>query len=296
VDPSAKIGRTREAIVGAQHELIANLAIGADYTYRKYDNGTATYLIGYQPGCAGSKYPCAGIGFPLSNLYTGPITYTEPTTGTTAPYFIVCTGCTRPTANNITVTNLSYQTYSGVTVTANKRFSNKWQMNASVTRQTNPGFSPLGSYTNPTGVSLTNGFSTLAKYLVKINGSYQLPWQVTASANLNWNAGATRTLSVNGPGDVYGGTNGTISYTTLNFQNAGTTRFAPTKLLDIGIQKVIPFRGGKNRLKLTLDGFNMFNVNTVTGWTSSNINSANFTVPNAIVPPRVFRVGGTIAF
>ena len=53
VDPSAELGRTREAIVGIQHELISNLAVGVDYIYRKYDKGTATYTQGYQPGAPG---------------------------------------------------------------------------------------------------------------------------------------------------------------------------------------------------------------------------------------------------
>ena len=43
VDPSAKIGRTREGVVGVQHELISNLAVGVDFIYRKYDRGTTTY-------------------------------------------------------------------------------------------------------------------------------------------------------------------------------------------------------------------------------------------------------------
>ena len=52
VDDSAQIGRTREAIVGMQHELIANLAVGVDYIYRNYDRGTTGYTQGMQPGCA----------------------------------------------------------------------------------------------------------------------------------------------------------------------------------------------------------------------------------------------------
>ena len=72
VDPSARIARTREAIVGIQHELIQNLAVGVDYIYRKYDRGTTTYTIGYQPGAP---------GYPLSQIYTGPLTYTDPATG-----------------------------------------------------------------------------------------------------------------------------------------------------------------------------------------------------------------------
>jgi hypothetical protein len=50
VDPSANIGRAREGVVGVQHELISNLAVGVDYIYRKYDRGTTTYTIGFQPG------------------------------------------------------------------------------------------------------------------------------------------------------------------------------------------------------------------------------------------------------
>src|SRR5262249_60534123 len=60
VDPSAQIGRTREAVVGVQHEVISNLAVGVDFIYRKYDRGTTTYSIGYQPG---------GPNYTVQNLY-----------------------------------------------------------------------------------------------------------------------------------------------------------------------------------------------------------------------------------
>ena len=63
MDPSAKIGRTREFITGVQHELMPNFAVGAEYVYRKYDRGTTSYTIGYQPGAP---------GYPISSIYTGP--------------------------------------------------------------------------------------------------------------------------------------------------------------------------------------------------------------------------------
>jgi hypothetical protein len=56
------------------------------------------------------------------------------------------------------------------------------------------------------------------------------------------------------------------------------------------------FRGGRNRLKLTLDGFNLFNDNTVLGYGSNNQSATGFTQPSSIVPPRVFRVGTAITF
>jgi hypothetical protein len=293
VDPNAKIGRTREAVVGVQHELIPNLAVGVDYIYRKYDRGTTTYVIGTQPGTA---------GFPVSQIYVGPLTYTDPVTGLSAPYYVVCDGCTRPTGGSIAVTNPNYRTYSGVDITATKRYSNRWQMSTALTIQKNPSFFPVGStsFNNPTGEPFSQGISTIAKYVFKANGSYTFPWDITASTNLNINQGATRTLLINGPGAVYGGTGGTISYggnsNTLTQQNLNAVRFPPVRLLDAGVQKSIKLGGGSRRIKLMLDGFNLLNVNTIQAFASNNQSSASFVNPSTIVPPRVLRVGATFAF
>jgi hypothetical protein len=288
VDPSAKIGRTREFITGVQHELIPNLAVGVDYIYRKYDRGTSTYIVGFQPGAA---------GFPLSSIYTGPITFTDAVTGMSAPYFQVCATCVQPNGNNIAVTNLAYQTYSGVTVTANKRFADRWQLNGSVTVQNNPGFLPTGTFNNPTGISFRNGVSTIGRYLVKLNGSYALPWEITASANLNVYDGNTRTETINGPGNIFGGVgSGNLTLNNLEFQPRNAVRLGNQKLLDVGVQKAFSFNGGKDRLKLMLDAFNIFNINTITGFSSNNLGDSNFASPSGIVPPRVYRLGLSIAF
>ena len=64
-----------------------------------------------------------------------------------------------------------------------------------------------------------------------------------AAGNFNMFQGGTRTLTVNGPGNVYGpsrhGTDTTISYTTLEFQPRNGFRFGDTKMLDLGLQKKI---------------------------------------------------------
>ena len=298
VDPSAKIGRTREAIVGMQHELIPNLAVGVDFIYRKYDRGTTTYTIGFQPG----------VGYNALTAIYQPATYVDPVTGLSAQYFVVCDGCSRPSGlGSITLTNPNYQTYTGVDLTANKRFSNRWQMAVAVTIQDNPNFFPAGTaqFINPTApnnqgagssLAFSNGVSTIARYLFKAQGSYTLPWDINVSANYNQNQGATRTLSINGPGAVSGGTTGTISYNTLQVAPNDAFRFKPVKLLDIGVQKVFKMRGGKNRLKLMVDGFNMFNQATILGYVSNNQSNVGFTQPNNIVPPRVFRFGTSVQF
>jgi hypothetical protein len=300
VDPSAQLKRTREAIVGFQHELIPNLAVGVDAIYRKYDRGTINYVIGFQPGAP---------GFPIQRLYTGPLSYTDPVTGLSAPYYVVCDGCSRPSGvGNITMTSPNYEVYKGVDITATKRFSNRWQMQTALTIQDNPSFIPADSpsFTNPTAREFSDGVSTIAKYLFKAQGSYQFPWDINASANLNVYQGATRTLLINGPGQVYGGVNAAGNPTTITYgANSNNTievfsrdkeRFKPTKVLDLGLQKQFKFRGGKNRVKVMLDGFNVFNVNTIQGYASNNLSATTSVNPNSIIPPRVFRFGGQINF
>jgi len=290
VDPSAKIGRTREAIVGIQHELISNLAVGVDFIYRKYDRGTTTYVIGFEPG--------GNPGYDASRAIYQPATYVDPVTNLSATYYVVCSGCSRPTGGNITLTNPNYQTYRGVDLTATKRFSNRWQAALALTLQDNPNFFPAGTaqFINPTGLEFNQGISTISKYLFKAQGSYTFAWDISASANFNFNQGGTRTLSINGPGAVAGGTTGTITYNTLTQASLDTFRFEPVKLLDVGIQKTFKFRSGKNRVRLMLDGFNMFNVNTIQGYASNNQSLAGFTQPNSIVAPRVFRFGTSVQF
>ncbi len=276
-----------------------NLAVGVEYIYRKYDRGTTSYTIGYQPGAA---------GFPLSSIYTQRAICTDPVTGISAPYYMPCVGCVRPPGlGNITMTNPNYQIYNGFITTITKRFSNRWQMNGSLTIQDNPNYQPYGSgvsesnVTNPTGWEFTNNRSTIAKYLFKLSGSYSLPWEINVSGNLNVNDGANRTVSITGPGNVYGGVSATgaattIAYNTLTFQPVGSTRFEPIKLLDMAVHKIFNFNGGRNRVRLMFDAFNVFNINTTTGYASNTQSSANFVVPSGIVPPRVFRFGASVNF
>jgi len=247
------------------------------------------FQFGFEPGAA---------GYPVSALYVGPLNYTDPTTGTTAPYYQLCATCTRPSGlGSIALTDPRYQVYHGVVTTVNKRFSNKWQMNGSFTWQDNPQYNPVGGFTDPQGVEFTDGYSTLARYLFKLNGSYVLPWDVQVSGNLNINDGANRTVSINGPGNVFGGVGQTsISRNTLTYEPAGSTRLTAVKLLDLGFQKSFAFSGGRYRIKGMFDIFNIFNVNDITGYSSNNLSSSNFVVPTSIVPPRVMRVGAQITF
>jgi hypothetical protein len=303
IDPNAQLSRTREGVVGFQHELFSNFAVGVDYIYRKYDHGTTTYTIGYTPGSANGT---------LASIYTPGGSYTDPVTGISAPYYVICNGCSRPVGiGSIAVTNPNYQVYNGVDITATKRFSHRWQMNTGLTIQDNPQYYPVTSSTcvNPTGCQFINGFSNTSitnssRYIYKASGSYVFPYDITAAANYNLLDGQIRQQSINGPGQVYGGTTGTISYGTLTYNNVGTNRYPTTSVLDLSAQKSFKFRGGKNSVKATFDCFNVLNTNVpyynsgqgINPYASNNISTAGFTQLSSIVPPRVFRVGFGLTF
>jgi hypothetical protein len=291
VDPETQIARTREAVVGIRHELIPNLAVGVDYIYRKYDRGLATYTLGYQPGAP---------GYPLSQIYEGPVPYTDPATGNTGEYFVVRQGAQRPSGlGSITMTNPNYQVYNGVDITVTKRYSDRWQLNGALTIQSNPNYYPEGStsFNNPTGRTYSHGVSTIAKYVLKLAGSYELPWGITAAGNFNMFQGPVRVLLMDGPGSVYGGVNAagnptTISYDEIEFQPADAVRLGATKMLDLGIQKAFSIGPGERyRLNFMVDLFNVFNINTVLNYSDDNINASTFNAPTSIVPPRVLRIG-----
>ena len=300
VDPDTKIRRTREAVVGLSHELMSNLAVGVDYIYRKYDRGTASYVIGYEPGAP---------GFPLSQIYSDRNAYIDPASGMTGYYYTVCQGCARPSGvGNITMTSLQYDVYHGVDLTATKRFSDRWQMQVGATFQRATPYYPDGSFDsqngNPTDREWQHGFNSDREWIFKANGAYTFPWEITVAGNLVSNQGAVRVTSINGPGNVYGGINPvtgaatTISYgaASLEVEPRGTTLQESPVLLDLSVQKKFPFRGGRQWVKLMLDGFNVTNSNTITSWASNNRSITNFARVSAIVPPRVFRVGMQVGF
>jgi hypothetical protein len=153
-----------------------------------------------------------------------------------------------------------------------------------------------GGFTNPTGREYSQGVSNLSRYVFKLNGSYDLPYGITSSMNLNINDGSTRGLVVNGPGPVFGGGTSTIGYSTIAFQKTNATRYEKTALLDVSLQKTFTFRGGQNRVKFMLDGFNILNRATVLGYSSGNVSIANSNRVSYILPARVFRVGTQINF
>jgi len=327
IDRNLSLGRTREYIIGGDRQLMANMHVTLDYIYRYNDRGNGSYLL---PASGLPDKSAAIAQITAANAMWVRNVWTDVQTGLTAPYYTCPLATCNPTgtqtllpngtnaattATTFTTNTDSHDTYRGIQLAVNKRLSQRWQGNVSYTWNANTPFTPVGAFSrtgaqpgNPNGIEFTNSVTASSpRWNVKGYGSYQLPWfGLQAGMNMNIQDGATRTLSINGPGTVASATansaTNTISYTTLNFENAGTHHFPATKLIDVNVRKNLKL-SGRTELALTFNAFNLGNVSTIRGFVSGNasnngLNGAvnSFNVINSIVPPRVFRFDATLHF
>ena len=112
-------------------------------------------------------------------------------------------------------------------------------MDASATIQTNPGYMPLGSYTNPTGVEFTDGRSTIARYLFKVRAATPCRGTSRPRATSTGCDGANRTLTVNGVRTAYGGISATTGAADDHLvRNSPQLTFQPTGTTQVGSDEV----------------------------------------------------------
>ena len=100
-------------------------------------------------------------------------------------------------------------------------------MAVAATIQDNPGLLPVRNVVvhQPDRPAVPGRRQHDLAYLFKAQGSYSFPGTSTCRPTSTGTRGGTRTLTINGPGAVYGGTTGTITYNTLETDSRDTFRF-----------------------------------------------------------------------
>jgi hypothetical protein len=300
IDPNLKNDRTDELIVGADHEVGAGFAVGVNYIWRRYSNFQFSQTIGLSP----SDWTAA--------------TFTPP--AATCPVGARCPTVTYYNANFPIsgVTNLTNFTpdqyrrsFNGVEITGRKRLADRWLMNTSFAYNSTivhmDGYAGdpaqglpqdnLGGFPeDPTNRAQRNGaqydFLTSgsglgnvyinAKWLFKVSGLYQLPYDFNISAFYNARQGypfeqVIRRSRANGAGT-----------TDILLDNVGDNRLPNYQNLDFHVER--PLRFGQTSWIPSLDMFNVFNSNTVQAIRGVQ-NASNANNIQAIVAPRVVRFG-----
>jgi hypothetical protein len=302
IDPNLKNDRTREFIVGASHEIGKGFAVDANYIYRKYDRFSSSFT------------QRADGSLVASSDYTA-IQY--------APAASACPAAQNPRCDTVTAFYPVFQlggitqlintpfnrTYNGFELTGRRRMQNHWMMNTSFSYNSAVQHYPNGSYQSPNNISVRDGYQydyatsgsgignvfVNAKWLFKLSGMYQLPYQFNVSAFYNARQGYPfeAAVVVNNPITMPDGTvrsslpNGGGNPTII-LDPIGDNRLPNFQNLDFHLERPIAFR--TVRFIPSMDVFNVMNDNTIQA-IRGNQNANNANNIQAIVAPRVLRFG-----
>jgi hypothetical protein len=299
IDPHLKNDRTDEVIVGLDREIGAGFAVGGNYIWRRYTNFQLTQTVGVSPAdwnpvnFTPSAASCpAGASCPT-------ITYYQP-------------AFQLGTISNLTnfTTNQYNRTYNGVELTGRKRMSSHWLMNSSFAYNSTivnmngwAGDSVNTEPTDPSNRSTRNGFQydygtsgsgignvyVNAKWLFKLSGLYQLPYDFNISGFYNARQGYPFERFILTPSRANGA--GTFN---ILLDDVGASRLPNYQNLDFHLER--PLKFGTSRWIPALDVFNVFNGNTVQairGTQNSTLNANNI---QAILAPRIVRFGVRVSW
>jgi len=292
IDPDLSAPRTYEAIIGLERELFPDFALGVNFIYRRMNN----YQWNPMPGVTSADWTVErtwdNSGY--EEKYDGNLheaTFWELPTQ-------------RPAGNILSNRPDYHQRFWGIEMTATKRLSNKWMLNASFNYNDHRRYydSPA-SYQDPTNIEQFNGeimayemrgsgkssIWTNSRWQGKLNGLVQLPYGFNASGFVTFRDGfiVPVRLETGYRGDATG-----RAYPLI--KPFGDERLPTFWVMDFRMEKVVPL-GDYGTLSIMADIFNLFNNNTVLG-REVDINTSTGYQPLEIINPRVFRLGVRFRF
>jgi Carboxypeptidase regulatory-like domain/TonB-dependent Receptor Plug Domain len=311
VDPNLKNDTTDEVIVGMDREIGAGFAVGASYIWRKYDNFSWNDRVNFASSDwvtrtftpAASTCP-ADDGLRTQAATCGTFTYFEPTFQQPTVVF----------ETNIPGYN---RDFNGFELTGRKRMSNHWMMNTSVSYNSTvvhfgdfPGAANQSSGTSGTipisedptnrivreggqydyltsGSGIANVYVN-AKWLFKLSGLYQLPFDINVSAFYNARQGYPLERGILSPSRLFGA--GTVF---IVQDKVGDERLPTYQNLDFHVER--PVRVMNVRFIPSVDVFNLANSDIVQAIRGTQ-NAANANQIQAIVAPRVVRFGVRVSW
>jgi outer membrane receptor protein involved in Fe transport len=294
IDPDVKQSYTDTWTLGVERELAPNLSVGATFIHKKESdlaetlNAALPFDAAYEPvtlpnpidGSPLTVYPLrpAFRGIPTERFYTNPGSAT-------------CSFC--PDLE---------RRYNGIELTLQKRMSHDWQLFASYVYSKSAGTKGTGHsesqgdvFGSPNDLVNVDGRLSLDRpHQIKLQATYQAPWDVVLSAayrgqsGLPW-ARTVRLLRADSPLIIV------ESSITVNGEPVGAQRFDFEHDISFRVEKRINL-GGNRRLGLIADVFNLLNANTVTSVQQTRIDHPDFGRPGEILLPRTVRLGARFEF
>jgi hypothetical protein len=296
IDPNYKDPYTNEYIVQLEQELTSNLGLQVNYVHKR-----------------GGDYPAwTDIGGQYAQ-----VPYVDKTgtgaTGQTVNVYKLLT----PSAQSVfLMTNARgpsgeplYTQYNGMTLTATKRLSHRWQGTFSLVLSKSEGRLPsstlgprssqtatpgsFGRFPNgPNDFVNTDGLLIADRPVIaKAQVIYGLPWGVTVSANVQHQTGRpwARQIRVSGLGFP---ASPTIYVEPLD----GSQRLPNLDIIDMRLQKSFDFPHSTMRADFYVDALNLTNNDTSENVGSRLGTSSSFGLPTSFILPRRAMIGVRFRF
>ncbi|KKM22672.1 hypothetical protein LCGC14_1622900 [marine sediment metagenome] len=279
VDPKLKNPYADIFSLGLERELMPNLSVGATFIYKKEKD-----LIGWED--RGATYE--------------QISLVSPDNGQT---YTVFNQTSALGSNEYWLTNPSGygQTYKALIFSFAKRYSNNWQLYASLTWSKAEGVNIMSHSTGSWALTTAGTFGkdpndyTNADgplnhdrtWIFKLQASYSFPWGILASMNYLYQTGVaipsyTRIYPDQGIRQILA-------------EPRGPDRYKPWNLLDFRLQKTINIHKSL-RLDAMIDVFNLLNSATETAYRSHDLWALAYNEASFIFYPRRFQVGLKLRF
>ncbi len=280
IDKNIKMPLTDEALLGIEREMFPDFALGASLMLRRnhrfwwnpyYDKTTDTKITQAD--------------------YIGPITGSLTYGGTTYSYEYWTLSQYRP-AGQISENRPDYhENYSSIEVTAVKRLSHRWMLNASFTYQVQNVHYGKDGYDDPTNIKILDGGRYPlggSDWMAKLSFLYQLPWGFSFSGFANARQGYIfpERLLVTTPERAKVGLGATTNIWTAK---PGEKRYRDFYNVDLSLAKTFHLMNYGSVI-FQADAFNVFNFSHELG-RFPQVNSPNYNKIQKILNPRVIRFG-----
>ncbi len=279
IDDNIKMQYIDTLRLGIERELFPNFALGATIGLGQLHHQMWLRLYDKETGIGITQEDYVGP-------YTGTITTDD---GKTYSYEYWTLSRYRP-PGYIHENQPDYQwKSSSIEITAAKRLSHRWMMNASVTVQSDRVYYGQKGYTDPTNIKMLDGSRRWGSdWMAKLSFLYQLPWGISFSGFANARQGYIfpERLRVLAPERAKVGLG---SYVYIYTAKPGEKRYPDFYNCDLSLSKTIAFRD-YGSLVIQVDAFNVFNFDHVLQ-RFYQVNSDRFNEVEKILNPRVIRFG-----
>jgi len=289
--PGVKWPYSDEFTAGFETQLPGAIRMGAMFYYRT-NRDQIGQVNTLQPGSAYTRHT---INVP--NGPGGTVANPKPTTAEVYNISTAANSLNATVRDNVEYLNTAYK---GVEVTATKRFSSRWQMQAGFTLGKNEGgvTGATNDLNDPNNTRFPKGIiGNDSEQAFRLSGSYRLPWDVNLSGSMVANNGYpyVSTFNLSRAAAAAQGITLTRASQTIQLSQRGDERYENVVMFDARLGKT--FRFGRGQFTPEISVFNIGNADTMVNTTVAV--GPSYLLPaggDPILSPRIIRVGFALSF